>query len=837
MFAVEFVLARCDRCMSGLHTSHGICVVIISHLVIPRRAVVEEMNNVLERTTNENRQVVQTLEDVLDCLTLSPETQSALRNPTLGSHQLDAIVSAAWDLWRHIQFIRDEIDGSGSVPSFPLASRESRFGGGDAARVDKSGKDVSVEVGDRRPSHRSIPADMKNMLAVQELQKGMLELSENFVESATRFLRTEIQCLADQELVTFGSLSAQEKLERPDHRRMHAKATRLASLTDVVVALMPQHGPLFRSQYCGVVNGLLRKEVAAMCKELRRQATESSTDPEMDLVTKKSDSIRTLERIHSMQATPRADVRQLSSLKRLQKSVSSIDRSIAIKLSSMSSDEAFECLASRFFPVLFDEAEMASKLFERHADVLSADDKEEMVVWMRDLFHGIEKQVEEFVDALCKSSKAISSLHMLGTCLYWIGKAKLSTTGRACSILPMLQRWGDSIKVIWDNFIQSKIEAIRKFDGKSSMSGAIRNVHVIPFVVNMEAFLSKMDYMVSEWKRKDGFSSPRMMISESTQGSRDAEGSAAGDAQRPSNIGQVLAPRGNDNKSGSELQPSPFASRFHDSLQGTDASASLSMTESPNQHVFEESRGHEPIAPFTSPGASLKAIAEACYEQLLSSTIDSIENHAAVDSKHSPRLRIENYAFLRLSLQKLPSGDSPVLQKYKRKVAEKRNAAVSEYVKQQIKNMKLESLFAMKNALLPGRDTEPTAKKAHDDGESSASNLAYQHSSQHVECPTASMEELVDALAAVSQGLEKRILSVRQRILKHFASSSPYLIEVVWDQVQRECVQNWDAAMQLFHHKPEMLSPVIPSSTDFVSFFTLAKTEAPSVEGVSPTSM
>jgi hypothetical protein len=172
-----------------------------------------------------------------------------------------------------------------------------------------------------------------------------------------------------------------------------------------------------------------------------------------------------------------------------------------------------------------------------------------------------------------------------------------------------------------------------------------------------------------------------------------------------------------------------------------------------------------PSAPAAEPRPSpaARTAANAFYDRVLGAAAAAVEHHAEADAKSGARLRLENYAFLRLALQGLPAAPGSALQRHCTDAAASRNAALAAYTEQRLAELKLSPLLEIGQRLAAGR----AGREGADGGESAP--------------PSA--QELRQGLAATAAaGLDKRAAAVHAQLHKHLASSSPYLIGVVWER-------------------------------------------------------
>jgi hypothetical protein len=478
-------------------------------------------------------------------------------------------------------------------------------------------------------------------------------------------------------------------------------------------------------------------------------------------------------------------------------------------------EDAFDQFVGTFLPVLVQENDHAARFYALTAATPIATSQPTANV-AANVLSGVSKIVIEFLDALVKPLKALASLHMLGTCLHWSNR--LQGRSGTFPILELLRTCEASLQSTWDGLVAEKIAAVQKFDGsKSSMSApgsAMRGLHVMPFVVNFEALASKIESAVGDWAQRDAPAA--------TSRPEQASKAAAGQATQTSNVTQVA-----------ERTPSPLllpVSPFQSEITPPSGEQSKrqppsnpSINQGTNMPINKHSRE---IAATRWPGVYLRQLAEDFYDRLLKTMLGCIEAHAHADVKHSSRLRLENYAFLRLSLQKLPVSKSPVLQRVCSEAAAQRNAAMAAYVDQQLEYLKLDTVMALadhltrlEEGLTPNAESSATAVESKSGrGSGAGINVA------------SSLEagEMRSIIVNAEIGLEKRLLAARQRMHKHFGASSPWLIDVVWEKLERRCAQGWELLERYASRLPEMQGIAIrPTSNELRQFFVLVKSAQP----------
>lgn len=89
------------------------------------------------------------------------------------------------------------------------------------------------------------------------------------------------------------------------------------------------------------------------------------------------------------------------------------------------------------------------------------------------------------------------------------------------------------------------------------------------------------------------------------------------------------------------------------------------------------------------PGLLLRSMADELYQSFLPTIVKAIEAFAIEHDKYKERIRLENYAFLRISLQSLPVKSSQVLKEYFISSADGRNKAINAYMTQIMSNSDL----------------------------------------------------------------------------------------------------------------------------------------------------
>jgi hypothetical protein len=99
------------------------------------------------------------------------------------------------------------------------------------------------------------------------------------------------------------------------------------------------------------------------------------------------------------------------------------------------------------------------------------------------------------------------------------------------------------------------------------------------------------------------------------------------------------------------------------------------------------------------PGTLLRYMADELYQSILPTIFKAIEASALEHDKYKERIRLENYAFLRISLQSLPIKSSDILNEYCSASADGRSQSLKSYVAQIMSNSDLK-VFLLPDACL-----------------------------------------------------------------------------------------------------------------------------------------
>lgn len=113
--------------------------------------------------------------------------------------------------------------------------------------------------------------------------------------------------------------------------------------------------------------------------------------------------------------------------------------------------------------------------------------------------------------------------------------------------------------------------------------------------------------------------------------------------------------------------------------------------QSPSHHESQESveEGQDQMATSMMPGALLRKMADEVYQSVLPAIFTAVDAFATQHDKYKERIRLENFSFLRISLQSLPVKSSQMLKQYCNASLEYRNKALNAYVTQIMSNSDL----------------------------------------------------------------------------------------------------------------------------------------------------
>ena len=813
-------------------------------------AAIEEWNTRLEMHSKSNLKLVSTLEGVATALTLAPDTESILKSQspwiaekpmpstTTTSNSLERVVAAAWDLHHHhLQILSTEANAAAAAAAasgggggggsrggyYPvgaplLSSRRSSFAASATSPVQPHQLKVTF-----------ISTQLQEMTAVSGRKRDMQQLAKNFLNRAIEYLEREYSHIADSVLAAIASLSAAERLLRPPppHSSIHARAAALKPLLEVVTAMRPAAAAPLQAHYCKAVNVVLKKEMSGAVKEILRQAAAASSgggdDGDADLISMKNvDAIRTLERLQS--TPPRnsnSNSNSNSSSTQLQQQGARGHHLRGLSGGGGSSKgrvvefgktlgDAFELFISTFFPVLTTEVEKCLEFVvvgvveqlqqqQQQQSKLKSDDdhlEDELshaaAAVLSSLLSTIPETILGIVDAV-KPPKMLHSLSMMGTVLQW--QAKLQRQAAPTAVSELLRQCERKLRTNWTNYINDSVASIQHSDGKSTIgSSSGRSVHVLPFVVNFEAVAGGAEHMVTE-----------LIQRERETGAGAGAAGAAMDTSSPLSTSSLThATPGTVGL----MRPSPFETNS----SNVDATTvnNMNMKKPPlSPSSFSSPGTSVMLSMLPSPSSAVRAMADALYYPVLEAIHRAVESSAAHDSKHGPRVRLENYSFLRLSLQGLPLTQAPVLQQESNNAAVLLSDALTAYVEQQLEILKLDRLVYLADQLeeLAGAGMGPAEAAAR------------------LQLTAADTRQAI-SMAAV--GLDKRLLTARQKLHKHLGPSSPYLVEIVWDSVMSRCGQGWE---ELEQRLPAIFGVgvvgLVPTAEGLRTAFAAAKVGSP----------
>jgi len=153
------------------------------------------------------------------------------------------------------------------------------------------------------------------------------------------------------------------------------------------------------------------------------------------------------------------------------------------------------------------------------------------------------------------------------------------------------------------------------------------------------------------------------------------------------------------------------------------------------------------------PGTTVRTMADELYQRVLPRIFSVVDGVAKEYEKHQERIKLENYAFLRISLQALPVKSSPTLKQYCTAAAEGRNSAIKSYIQAILKQSGMEHVCLVTD----GRNVDADGKLLVNPAE-----------------------------------FEAALIGAQRRITKDLGDGS-YLVHVVWERVDAKVMQYIDA--------------------------------------------
>jgi len=810
-------------------------------------AAIEDWNNKLETHSRSNVRLLATLESVASALVLEQGTEEALQSQEwdrqLGTNNhhssttvtavekeinevistpLEEAISAAWDLHKHLLIVSAETPAAAASAAAAFNNNAPSSFLSKSSNALMMGESTSTFHGSASAAAASrlafyISPRLQSMSAVSTRKRYMQDLAKDFLHRATDFLEREYSHIADKLVKVVAALPVGDRLRIPLHTDIHTRTAQLKPLLEVVVAMRPGAAAPLQTYYCKSVNALLRKEISGAVKDLIKQAATGtggsgsagvglrslktnnsvagvSVEPNLGL--KSADSIKTLERISS---TPTRTANQPAGgggrggHHRRRSSLTGAGGKEGVISSGRFLEDCFESLISTFFPVLTTEVEKCLELVCLCQEEKQQDPSTAQNAALSTLLFGIPEAILSFLDTL-RAPKVLPCLAMIATTLHW--QAKLAGVSASAAVREILKQCERKLRSIWDVYVADSVSAIRHYDGKSGI-GSYSSVHVLPFIVNLEAVASRIEGIVTDWTQRDLSSNNSRSRSPSpTKVPIATAQNNNGDEDSNAQLASVKNPA-------PTLKPSPFEVLDQSS---TGVAADSNQVSSGGSQQVSLSRGVSSMVAMT-PAAAVRVLADSLYNQVLDAMLTSVEFHAAHDAKHAPRIRLENYSFLRLSLQGLPLSQAPVLQKKCSEAATLRNTALAACVEQQLEILKLDKLVHLAGQF----------------AEFGASGISPAEAGNRLQWTSADARQAVSAAAT---GLDKRLSSARQKLHKHLSASSPYLIDVVWERTGVRCGQAWE---ELEQRLPAVFPGVgvVPTSEGLRIAFNAAKVASP----------
>ena len=485
------------------------------------------------------------------------------------------------------------------------------------------------------------------------------------------------------------SVLRQEAVSSHIQVHMHEKVATVAPLLELVH--MIDHSAAERSilQYIDATNGLLVKDVKQSLRAV--QLSVGDDGGKGNRVGK-----QLMTRVDSMSALERVHSQSMQQKGALRHSVVD-DVSQESQQLQQTEDDVFGKIQGTEVSTLF--SNLVSSLVPQCSNeiVVLVDLLDRSGVTMnkesaaRSLLQGIGPLLSKCVTSIT-SSVGLSCLDMTATIQTYMMKLRNTESLFSYVVSDMLMNVFKDCQAYWNSFIDDIDSTISKYDVRGGIMSNAKHggsIHILPFVCNFERLANKMEALVAEWVAKDGSLTPSKQ---------------------------------------SPKASSPFQ-------EDSDKAC-------PNAH-----------SDALIPGTTVRTMADALYQRVLPCIFSVIDGVATEYEKHQERIKLENYAFLRISLQALPIKSSPTLKQYCTAAAEGRNSAIKSYIQTILKQSGMENICLVTD----GR---------HDDADAT--------------------------LLGNPADFEAALIGVKRRITKDLGDGS-YLVHVVWERVDAKVMQYIDA--------------------------------------------
>ncbi|WIA41754.1 hypothetical protein OEZ86_009092 [Tetradesmus obliquus] len=711
---------------------------------------IEASNNSLERQARHNTALSRLLEQLLGGLGVDRNLTAALEAPDLKLDRLAPAVSAAWQLHAKRTWL------AGGAPD-------------------------------------SLNPLLTQMRVVKEAQARLHQLASRFVGAAVGFITGLVGQLMGEAMEAGARHSDRwSKVSPPDRAKLHGVMLRVRPLLQVLAVLEPRALQQLQQQVSVEVNALLRRELRAAAGELRRGASAElaasgqAGEGDYNLCKEKGGSSS------SSAAQPRQRVARLSygsggsgpgsdsvsewpadptELSSGAAGASAAKRQAFLdgSVPGLPLHEAWSLLLGGFLPFLAAEAAFYADLLLLYRgdeerlrdgpDSAAPDAKQQRqgqasiaVVISRPpgcpltyagsqavegMLAGLEGDFVALSD-LASRSHQVLLLPLLATALAW--QQHLAAQPAAAPLAALLESLAGKLRGAWGSFCAGQVAAVEQYDSRSKMGlqqaveqydsrskmglqQGIKHLHVLPFISQFCLMVHDLEVAL-------------------------VEGAAAAAA--------VAA-----------AAPSQQQQQQQQQTAGDDG---------------EEGQQSLEQAAAADAARSVRAAADALYDELCPRLLSRLERLASSDAKYGERCRLENHGYLGEALRGLAQ-KLPALQQHWQVAEARREAALSGYVAEQLAYSKLWKLLEF------GDKLDALLKVV------SPPEVSFQK-----DCSPAEVRSL---MRSTMDGTDKKLEALAGRVRKHLGGGA--LFNVAWAAVK-------EALLARYEHLEWLLEQCYPTT-------------------------
>ncbi|KAI3433569.1 hypothetical protein D9Q98_003380 [Chlorella vulgaris] len=788
-------------------------------------AAIEERNNQLERHSRNNQKLLSALEGLVDRLTLPPAAEAALQANSISAANMPQVVEAGWELHTRLQAL-----------SLGAAAAGVAGGGGDESKMPRGTSSMAAVATQRQHLHSLQRVFVDRASAY--LQEQLARVAEGAAQEAEALQGSQRLRPPSHASVRRRAAALAPLLEIVGLLRPAATVAPREAYCQAVAGLL-------RREVRGAAAELKRLAAAAEAggqAEPDLLGTAKSASSDTSLTSRERSGTRPPASAHSRLTAGLAPPLDLSSQYR-EAGITPLHEGFELLLDHhmpVLAEEAAQCIALMFPKAVTGPAADGGSAAPATKSVRFATGElpaappppdiggAEVQSTLASLVAGMEADVLGLLDGI-KPSRVLLCLPMLGVTLGW--KHRLAAKGASCRpLVALLEACERRLTALLDTFFADRAAAVQRYDGRSSMpssvsGGAAKAQHILPFIHNFPPVVRRIEQLLERWPTEQ----PAAAQSDSTLTTPQERTPSSGHGQ-PTGSGRPPLPQGAGRQQAAgpapPLFPSPFASggRSHqpsavvrrDSSASETSASELSSSVAPTQTdlasdiSFMESEADSrrttdasadvsadapPAAPLsgslpaggapptaqqqqqqqeqqaTWPGAVLRELVDGGYEAWLRAMCGAVEALGSADPKHGQRLLLENYAALHQGLQGLPPSCAAVLEGSAVQVAALRDRALAAYIEEQVEYFKFTRVLEFSRRL---------------DEAMAAVGRSDVHLQQQFQ-----PAEVRQLLASTTAGLDKKLVQVHQRIMKHLAATSPHLVDLVWHKLERICLERW----------------------------------------------